>query len=188
MLIVISGPSGSGKSTIVREMLARIPALRFSVSATTRPRRPGEREGIDYFFLGAEDFRRKIADGDLVEWEEIFGNCYGTLRTAVEAALAAGEHMLFDIDVKGALAISRKYPEATLTIFILPPDMAVLRERLVRRGTDAPDVVERRLARAAMELGLAPEFRHRVLNDDLARAVAETESIIRRAVEPAAHH
>lgn len=183
MLIVISGPSGSGKSTIVREMLARFPALRFSVSATTRIRRPGEQEGVDYYFLSPEDFRGRIAAGELAEWEEIFGNFYGTLRATVEAVLAAGEHMLFDIDVKGALSIARKYPAETLSIFIRPPGIETLRERLARRGTDAPDVIERRLSRAGMEIGLAAQFRHDVLNDDLTRALAETEAIIRGALE-----
>jgi guanylate kinase len=179
VLFVLSAPSGAGKTTIARAVLRCFPALRFSVSATTRPKRPVETHGKDYFFLTRGEFEARIAAGGLVEWEEIFGNLYGTLTSEVDAALAAGEHLLFDVDVKGALSIKRIYGDAALIIFIRPPDLGILRARLERRGTDTPEVIDRRLERAAWEIDQAPAFDRTVINDDLTRSVPEVEDIIR---------
>src|SRR5512139_1377747 len=124
-LIVVAGPSGSGKTTIAQALLARNPSLEFSVSATTRRRRPAEEDGKDYFFLSQEEFMRRVGAGEFVEWEEVFGNFYGTLRAEVERGLRAGRQVLFDVDVKGALSIKRHFPQALL-LFILPPSREVL--------------------------------------------------------------
>lgn len=178
MLFVLSAPSGAGKTTIARNMLRQFPSLRFSVSATTREKRPGEEEHKDYYFLSREEFDRRIAQDGLVEWEEIYGNLYGTLRAEVEHALSAGSHMLLDIDVKGALSVKKRYGDAAVLIFIRPPGLDVLRGRLEARGTDSGDVIDRRIERAAWELDQAPLFDHVVLNDDLYRAVQEVADII----------
>ncbi len=178
MLFVLSAPSGSGKTTIARRMLQQFPSLQFSVSATTRTQRPREVNGKDYFFLSREEFERRAAQGGLIEWEEIYGNLYGTLKSEVDRVLREGGHLLFDIDVKGALSIKRLYGDAAVLIFIRPPSMDVLRERLEHRGTDSAEVVDRRMQRAAWELDQAPLFDHVVLNDDLARSVPEVAGIV----------
>lgn len=178
MLFALSAPSGAGKTTIARSILRQFPQLRFSVSATTRTQRPREVDGKDYFFLTREEFERRIDDGGLVEWEEIYGNLYGTLRSEVDRVLTGGGHMLFDIDVKGALSIKRIYGDDAVTIFILPPGIDVLRERLERRGTDSAEVIDRRMQRAAWELEQAPLFDRTVLNDDLARSIPEVAEIV----------
>jgi guanylate kinase len=176
-LVVISAPSGAGKTTIARAMLAAHPSLEFSVSATTRPMRAGEEEGRDYFFLSRDAFQRKMDAGEFVEWEEIYGNFYGTLQQEVERALGAGRHILFDVDVKGGLSIKRRYPEALL-IFIRPPSVEVLMERLRHRHTEDEATLARRLARVPMELELGRAFEHQVVNDELPRAVAEVKKIV----------
>lgn len=178
MLFVLSAPSGAGKTTIARSILRQFPSLRFSVSATTRPRRPRETDGKDYFFLSRDEFEARVADGGLVEWEEIYGNLYGTLKSEVDRVLEDGSHMLFDIDVKGALSIKRLYGDAAVTIFILPPSLDVLRQRLEHRGTDSEEVVDRRMQRSAWELEQAPLFDHTVLNDDLARSIPEVAGVV----------
>lgn len=178
MLFALSAPSGAGKTTIARSVLRAFPELRFSVSATTRPQRPKERDGRDYFFLTREEFETRVAAGGLVEWEEIYGNFYGTLKSEVDRVLHGGGHMLFDIDVKGALSIKRLYGADAVTIFILPPSLDVLRERLERRGTDSAEVIDRRMQRSAWELEQAVQFDHTVLNDDLARSIPEVSGII----------
>lgn len=182
-LIVISAPSGCGKTTIARAILQRYPSMLFSVSATTRPRRPTEVDGKDYFFLTKEEFERRVAQGDLIEWEEIYGNYYGTLKSEVDRALTQGRVMLFDVDVKGALSIKKKYPEDAVLIFIAPPSMEVLRKRLMDRNTEDEATVRRRLERVPMELEKGKEFDYQVVNDDLATAIAEVEAIIQRHTE-----
>jgi guanylate kinase len=177
-LIVVSAPSGAGKTTIVKAILAKYPSMLFSVSATTRPKRDIEVDGEDYFFLQRGDFERRIAAGELVEWEEIYGNLYGTLRVEVDRALSTGKTMLFDIDVKGGLSIKRMYPQDSVIIFIKPPSIEVLRERLRNRKTEDDATFKRRMDRVAMELGMASQFDYQVVNDNLEQAIAEVDKIV----------
>ena len=176
-LIVISAPSGAGKTSIAREILRQNPSLQFSISATTRTMRAGEQDGRDYFFLTSEEFKRRIAAGEFVEWEELYGNHYGTFKTEVDRALGNGSHLLFDVDVNGGLSIKRQYPEALL-IFIRPPDTATLLERLRNRHTEDEATIRRRMERVPMELERGKEFDHQVFNDDLARAINEVQTIV----------
>lgn len=182
-LIVVSAPSGAGKTTIVKAILAKYPSLLFSVSATTRPIRAGEVDGRDYFFLQREEFERRIKAGQLVEWEEIYGNLYGTLKSEVDKALSAGKTMLFDIDVRGVLSIKRHYQNDTVVIFIRPPSVEVLRSRLLNRKTEDEATMNRRLDRVTMELETGNQFDYQVINDDLQTAVREVEQIIAKHTE-----
>jgi guanylate kinase len=179
-LIVISAPSGSGKTTIARAILSRHPDLEFSVSATTRNKRAAEADGRDYFFLSPEDFRKRVDAGLLVEWEEIYGNYYGTLKPEVERVLASGRSMLFDIDVKGALSIRKRYPAESVLIFVRPPSMEILVRRLRDRKTEDPEMLKRRLERAAMELETGKIFDATVVNDRLEDAIEEVDAIVCR--------
>jgi len=181
-LIVVSGPSGSGKTTIARTLLRDMPSFRFSVSATTRPMRTGEREGVDYHYLSRDEFQRRVAAGEFVEWEEVYGNLYGTLRVEVDGALARGQNLLFDVDVKGALSIKERYPGALL-IFIRPPSRATLEARLRARSTEDESTVLRRLARTDMELELGSRFDRQVVNDVLDRTIAETKAIVEQYLQ-----
>jgi guanylate kinase len=176
-LIAVSAPSGAGKTTIAREILRRNPGMRFSVSATTRRQRPGEEDGRDYFFLSKEEFTRRVNAGEFVEWEEIYGDYYGTLKSEVDAALLEGQHILFDIDVKGALSIKRQYPEA-LIVFIRPPSREVLYERLRRRSTEDDASLARRVERVPMELKEGEQFDAQIVNDDLTRAIDEVQELV----------
>jgi guanylate kinase len=176
-LVVISAPSGAGKTTIARAMLERFPSLSFSVSATTRARRPAETDGRDYFFLSREEFERRVASGEFVEWEEIYGNLYGTLKAEVVRAAREGRHLLFDVDVKGGLSIKHHYPHALL-IFIRPPTVEALRRRLEERKTEDASTLERRMARVAMELELGLAYDHQCVNDRLAEAVEDVARIV----------
>lgn len=180
-LIVISAPSGAGKTSIARAVLARHPDMRFSVSATTRPRRPGEVDGKDYFFLSRAEFERRVEAGAFAEWEEIYGDLYGTLRSEIEGALGAGENLLFDVDVKGGLSIKKLYPEA-VTVFVRPPSVKALLERLRNRRTEDAATLARRMERVPMEMSLGERFDHRVVNDVLERAIEEVEGIIQQAI------
>jgi guanylate kinase len=176
-LIVISAPSGAGKTSIARAILERMAGFRFSVSATTRPKRETETDGVDYFFLTKEEFLHRVQGAKFAEWEEIYGNYYGTLRSEIDQALASGERILFDIDVKGGLSIKRLYPEALL-IFVEPPSLEVLYERLRSRRTESEVTLKQRMERVPMELAMGAGFDHRVVNDVLERAIAEVEKIV----------
>ena len=150
----------------------------FSVSATTREQRPGERDGIDYYFVTREKFEELIRDGSLIEYEEIFGNYYGTPVSEVERARQMGKSLIFDIDVKGGISIRTKFPKESLLIFIAPPNFEVLEQRLRDRRTEPDETVRRRLDRAGMEMDMAGQYDHMVVNDELDRAVAEVEGIV----------
>jgi guanylate kinase len=178
-LIVISAPSGSGKTTIARAIMQKYAGMLFSVSATTRPPRTGELEGRDYFFLSKEEFQRRVQHGDLVEWEEIYGNYYGTLKSEVDRALQQGTIMLFDVDVKGALSIKKTYQNDSILIFIKPPSVEALQHRLLNRKTENEATIHRRLDRVPMELEKGGQFDWQVVNDDLQTAVNKVDEIIR---------
>ena len=177
-VIVISGPSGAGKSTFVHELL-RLHAseLVYSVSATSRPRRPHETEGVDYFFLDRADFRARIERSEFVEWAEVHGEMYGTLRAQIDQSLAAGKNVLLDIDVQGGRAVRRIYPDGVF-IFILPPSLARLEERLRGRGTDSEERIRLRLDNARREIGLAHEYDYAVVNDDWDAAARKVDAIV----------
>ena len=170
-LIVVSAPSGSGKTTIAKKILEKFPFMKFSVSATTRPKRNGEVDGKDYFFLSREEFEKKIQNGELLEWEEIYGNYYGTLKSVVESALKNGDILVFDVDVNGAISIKEKFPEDSVLIFIKPPNMETLKERLKRRKTESEEQIKRRLERVPMELEKAKYFDYIFINDNLESTV-----------------
>ncbi|MBI4418961.1 MAG: guanylate kinase [Ignavibacteriales bacterium] len=184
-LIVISAPSGSGKTTLARAIMKSFPSIVFSVSATTRPRRGTEVDGRDYYFLSREEFEKRIREGRLIEWEEIYGNLYGTLRSEVDRALENSLAMLFDVDIKGALSIKRQYPQAVL-IFIRPPGIEALNQRLRARQTEDEATLRRRLERVPLELELGTRCDYQVVNDDLEKAIAEVEHIVmsRTNLEP----
>ncbi len=170
VLTIVSSPSGAGKTTLTRRLLEEFPELEFSVSYTTRPMRLGEVEGRDYHFVDGATFDRMIARDEFAEHALVHGNRYGTARAPVEAALAAGRDMIFDVDWQGGAALSAAWPDDALKIFILPPDLDTLAHRLRRRATDAPDVIEARLHKAIDELSHWHEYSHLVVNDDLDRA------------------
>lgn len=179
-VFILSAPSGVGKSTIVKAVLAQDRRLCFSVSCTTRSPRPGEIHGVDYYFLSHEAFEKGIEAGRFLEWAEVYGNYYGTDRHLVQTWLAQGLDVLLEIDVQGARKVRAAVPEAT-TLFILPPSMDVLEERLRRRATDAEDVIQRRLETAQMEIREAPWYDYLVVNDALEEAVADVAAIVRAA-------
>lgn len=175
-LVVISGPTASGKSTLWRRLVQR-PGVAFSVSATTRAPRHGERDGVDYRFVTRAEFERRIQAGEFLEWARVHDQLYGTLRGQVEAALAAGRDILLEIDVQGARQL-RGCGLPILTIFVLPPSLEVLERRLRARGTEDEGEMGRRLAVARQELAQAPDYDHRVVNDDVDRMVAEVEALL----------
>ncbi len=178
--IICSAPSGAGKTTLVRHLLAMVPELAFSVSATSRPRRSNEVDGVDYHFLSPEDFRARIASGEFVEWEEVYpGRFYGTLRSEVERMWSTGRHIVFDVDVVGGMNLKRRFAHQALSVFIQPPSLQVLAERLVQRGTETPDTLRVRLDKASEELQAARHFDVVVVNDDLDRACREAEVLVR---------
>ncbi len=179
--VIFSAPSGSGKSTIINHLMEERPELRlaFSVSATSRPPRGEEREGVEYFFLSPEEFRQRIEQGELLEYEEVYpGRFYGTLRSQVEQQLDNGQNVVLDVDVKGGINIKRQYGNEALSIFIQPPSIEELRRRLVNRATDDMEQIESRLAKAEYEMSFAPQFDCVIVNDDLNKAEAEAEALV----------
>ena len=179
-VIIFSAPSGAGKSTIVNHLLGLYPELEFSISATSRAPRGQERHGVEYYFFSAEEFRQMIADDKFVEYEEVYaGSFYGTLRSEVERIWAKGHAIVFDIDVQGGVNLKRIFGDQALSVFIQAPSVEILRERLVGRGTDTDEAIERRVAKAASEMVFAAgKFDYVLVNDDLATAKTEAESVI----------
>ena len=179
-LIIFSAPSGSGKSTIIKYLLEQHLNLAFSISATSRPPRGEEKDGVDYHFLSPEEFREKIANNEFLEYEEVYvDRYYGTLKSSVEQQLKAGQNVVFDVDVVGGCNIKQAFGKQALSIFIQPPSIEALRHRLVGRGTDTAEVIEDRLAKAEYELTFAPRFDKIIINDDLHKAQEEALQIIK---------
>ena len=182
-LVVVSGPSGVGKTTVVKQVLEAAPVpLVFSVSATTRPPRPGEVDGVDYRFLSHEEFAQRRQRGEFLECFQVFGrdHWYGTLLSEVTPSLEAGKWVILDVDVQGGLAVIERYPEA-ITIFVRPPSLEVLETRLRQRHTETEEAIQRRLGQARRELAVADQYRHQVINDQLDRAVQEICDILNRS-------
>lgn len=180
-LIIFSAPSGSGKSTIINYLLTQNLHLAFSISATSRPPRGTERHGVEYFFLSPDEFRRRIANDEFLEYEEVYQDrFYGTLKEQVESQLAAGQNVIFDVDVVGGCNIKKFYGTRALSVFIQPPSVEELRKRLIGRGTDAPEIIESRVAKAEYELTFASKFDRVIVNDDLEAAKAEALEVITR--------
>lgn len=174
-IIIFSAPSGSGKTTIVRHLLQRYDNFEFSISATSRKPRGEERDGVDYYFLTPEAFAQKVKEEAFVEWEEVYqGTSYGTLKSEMERIWSRGHIILFDVDVMGGLNLKRIFGEQALALFIMPPSIEELRRRLEGRGTDAPEVIEKRINKAQFELSKAPQFDRQIINDNLEEAIAHT--------------
>ncbi len=173
-LIIFSAPSGSGKTTIVRYLLAQIPSLAFSISATSRPPRGAEKHGVDYYFLTPEEFEKHVQNHDFLEWEEVYaGTRYGTLRSDVERLWATGKHVIFDIDVVGGLHLKSLFPERALAVYVHVPDLVELEKRLRARGTDSEEKIAMRMKKAHEELVRAPEFDLVIVNENLEKAKDE---------------
>ncbi|HOK35680.1 MAG TPA: guanylate kinase [Paludibacteraceae bacterium] len=179
-LIILSAPSGAGKSTLVHHLLNSNLNLEFSVSATSRAPRLNEKEGIDYYFLTPEEFKQKIANGEFLEYEEVYPDCfYGTLRSEIDRITQKDKNVIFDVDVKGGLNIKRQFGNQALAIFIAPPNMEALKERLLKRGTETPEMIQKRIEKAAYEMSFAPQFDKIIINDDLEKAKKEIEETVR---------
>jgi len=186
-LIIFSAPSGAGKTTIVQHLLGKIPGLEFSISATTRKPRGEEVNGKDYYFISKEEFLHRIAKKQFVEFEEVYsGTFYGTLRTEIERIWQKGKAVIFDIDVEGGMHLKRKYDGQALAIFVQPPSLYVLKERLAGRGTDSPEKLHERFIKAEKELNYAPQFDIILKNYDLQTACEEAEGLVKAFITPSA--
>lgn len=178
-LIIVSAPSGSGKSTIIGKIMETYENLHFSISATSRPPRGTEQNGVEYFFLSPEEFKQKIENNEFIEYEEVYPDkFYGTLKSQVEKQLKRGENVVFDVDVKGGVNIKNIYKKRALGIYIMPPSIEELRNRLIKRGTDSLEMIEQRIEKAEKELAFADKFDKVVVNDVLDVAVEETLQIV----------
>ena len=179
-LIIISAPSGSGKTSIVRHILNEEPMLEFSISATSRDRRGDEENGRDYYFINSQEFKDRIRKNEFVEWEEVYKNTYyGTLRSELIRIWNKGKHVIFDVDVIGGINLKKEFGNRALSIFIKPPGIDELRQRLIKRGTDPETKIEERLRKAAIEMPEAEKFDQTIINDDLDRACSEALELIR---------
>lgn len=184
MLFVFSAPSGSGKTTLINHLMSQVQGLTFSVSATSRPPRGEERDGVEYHFMSEEEFRRKIEEDAFVEYEEVYaGTFYGTLKSEIDGRLKKGENVVLDVDVKGGLSVKRIYGDKALLIFIQPPSIEELRRRLELRGTDSPEKIQQRVDKAAYELTFASQFDVVITNDDLDTAEKEVVKVVSERVK-----
>lgn len=178
-LIIFSAPSGTGKSTLIRHLIEQNLNMKFSISATSRAPRGEEQHGVEYFFLSPQEFKDKISQGEFLEYEEVYPDrFYGTLKSEVDKILAQGDNVVLDIDCIGALNVKKIYKEQALAIFVMPPSIEALRQRLEKRGTDKPEVIESRLAKAEYEISFSPQFDKIVENDDFEKARQEAYDII----------
>ena len=182
IIIAVSAPSGTGKTTIVKKILDEYPDLIFSVSATTRQKRDYEVEGVDYFFITEDEFKKKIDNGEFVEWEKFYDYYYGTYKSFIEKNIESGKSVILEIDVNGALSLKKIYPESIL-IFIYPPSFEELKNRLKNRNTEDETDYKKRIERAKMELSLKPKFDYLIENKDLEKALSETKSLISKIIK-----
>ncbi len=179
-LVIFSAPSGSGKSTIINHLLKKGYNLEFSISATSRKPRGSERNGVEYYFLSPEEFRQKIAGNEFIEYEEVYQDCfYGTLKSEIERIAQKGNNTVLDIDVKGAANVKKQFGERALSLFIAPPSIEALRERLINRKTDTMEAIEKRVAKASYEMTFAKDFDIVIVNDDLQTALADAENVLK---------
>lgn len=179
-VVIFSAPSGSGKSTIIGRLLQRIPNMEFSISATSRKPRAGEQNGREYYFLSHDEFKQRVAAGDFVEWVEVYeGTCYGTLKSEIERIWQKGNIVIFDVDVLGGVSLKQIFGDRALSIFIQPPSVEELEKRLINRGTESEESLRKRIERAEMELQYSSKHDITVINDDLEKAVSETETIVK---------
>ena len=176
LLIIMSGPSGAGKGRVRNELLKRRPGIHYGISATTREKRPGEVDGVNYYFLSKEEFLRRVERGGFVEWAEVYGNYYGTPRQPMEEYLAAGRDVIIEKDIQGAQSLKAIYPDAVY-VFILPPSLEELRRRITARGTESEQARNQRLASASDELSYIGTYDYAIVNDDLQQAVDQLEAI-----------
>lgn len=176
-LIVFTGPSGVGKGTLLKALRERYPSLGLSISATTRSPRPGEVDGKDYYFVSRDQFQTMVDNGELLEWAEFAGNCYGTPKAAVQRHLEGGEWLILEIELEGARQVRHTFPQA-LQLFVLPPSLDELEQRIRLRGKDSEEAIVRRMARAQVEIDAAPEFDVQIVNDDLETALQQLETAI----------
>ncbi|MBR4199508.1 MAG: guanylate kinase [Bacteroidales bacterium] len=178
-VIIFSAPSGSGKSTIIGHLLKRIPNMEFSISATSRKPRPGEENGREYYFLSHDEFKQKVAEDKFVEWVEVYqGTCYGTLKSEIERIWQKGNVVIFDVDVLGGVSLKKIFGDKALSVFIQPPSIEVLEQRLRNRNTETEESLRKRIERAEMELQYSNQLDVVVVNDDLETAINETETIV----------
>lgn len=180
-MVIISSPSGGGKTTIIRRILRQFPnKFTYSISATTRKMRPGEKNGMDYFYLSEQEFQKDVENSRFLEWEEVHGYYYGTPLAHIEKLVASGKHVFLDIDVNGALQVKKKYPGKAVTIFIAPPSMDVLIDRLKNRKTDSEEEINRRLQRIPMEMEKSGQFDFTIINTKIEKSVRDVLNIIQR--------
>lgn len=181
-IIAVSAPSGTGKTTIVKTVLNEFPKLVFSVSATTRKKRENEKDGVDYFFISEEEFKKKIEKNEFVEWEKFYDYYYGTFRSFIDKNIFDGKYVLLEVDVKGALSIKNIYPDAIL-IFISPPSIKELVNRLRKRQTDSEEDMKKRIERAKMELSLKDKFDYFIPNENLEKAISEIKGLLKKIIK-----
>lgn len=183
-LVIISAPSGAGKTTIVKHLLGSGLSLSFSISATTRKSRGDEKDGVDYFFLSVAEFKKRVENDDFVEWEEVYKDLmYGTLKSELERIWANGHHVLFDVDVKGGINLKKKFSTDSISIFVMPPSVEELENRLVSRATDSPDKIKMRVEKARDEIKLANQFDTIIINHNLDKAKQEAVEIVTSFLE-----